>query len=79
VEPKGKVSGKQDRHSVVFLGLSTCAWCRRTRRLLEENSVPFEYRYVDLLEGDEKEEAQELLELWNTKRSYPTVIIDDDR
>jgi glutaredoxin len=79
VEPKGTVSGKHDKHKVAFLGLSTCAWCRRTRRLLEENSVPFEYTYLDLLEGDEKEEALALLERWNPKRSYPTVIIDDDR
>ena len=52
-EKRGKVAGLHDRHNVMFYGLSTCVWCKRTRKLLEEHDVAFEFVYVDLLEGDE--------------------------
>jgi glutaredoxin len=79
VEATGQVPGTNDKHSVLFLGLSTCVWCRRTRKLLEEVSVPFEFQYIDLLEGEAKDAALDLLQRWNPRRSYPTVVIDNDR
>jgi glutaredoxin len=78
VDASGQVSGTRGEHSILFLGLSTCVWCRRTRQLLEEASVPFEFRYIDLLEGEDKDAALELLSRWNPRRSYPTVVIDND-
>ncbi len=57
--------------------LSTCAWCKRTKRFLNEHNIEYEYVDVDLLPVDEKERAKEGLKRWNPQQSYPTVIIDD--
>jgi glutaredoxin-like protein NrdH len=75
---RGAVSGSAGDHSVMFYGLSTCGWCKRTREFLEENSVAFDYMYVDLLEGGERAQAIEEIRRVNPKTSFPTVVIDGD-
>jgi glutaredoxin-like protein NrdH len=61
----------------MLYALSTCAWCRRTKNFLDENGVEYDFVYVDLLEGEEKEAAMEIVRKWNPRRSFPTVVIDD--
>jgi len=76
-QARGVVSGAhQDKH-VVFYGLSTCIWCKRTRQFLEDQDVAFEYAYVDLLQGSEKEEAMAQVRRWNAVVSFPTIVVDD--
>ena len=62
---------------VMLYALSTCAWCRKTKAFLDENGVDYELTYVDLLEGEEKKQAIDVVRKWNPRRSFPTVIIDD--
>lgn len=57
--------------------LSTCGWCKRTKRFLEEHKVDAQITDVDLLEGEEKEEARAEVAKHNPRRSYPTLVIDD--
>ena len=64
---------------VMLYALSTCAWCRRTKAFLDENEVEYEFTYVDLLEGEEKQQAIEVVRKWNPRRSFPTVVIDDTK
>jgi glutaredoxin len=59
--------------------LSTCGWCRKTKKLLEGRGVEFRYVDVDLLDPKEKSEVMEDLERWNPRRSFPTLVFDDDR
>ena len=77
VDATGSVPGKDQRHDVLLLGLSTCIWCRRTRELLEAEGIGFRYVYFDLLQGQDKETYLELLRTWNPRESYPTVVIDN--
>jgi glutaredoxin len=63
----------------VFYGLSTCVWCKRTRKLLEDHGVTFDYVYVDLLQGEEREEVLRRVRRWNPSASFPTLVIDDAR
>jgi len=73
MDAKGSVSGSHDERRVVFYGLSTCGWCRRTRRLLEDLDVAFDFVYVDLLQGQEREEALEQVGRWiPLHRSLPS-------
>ncbi len=74
---RGSVSGSHNDRSVTFYGLSTCVWCKRTRELLEENDVAFDFIYVDLLRGSEQQEAVEQVREWNRAGSFPTLIFDD--
>lgn len=73
---KGFVSGPRADNLVIFYGLSTCIWCKRTRQFLEEQGVQFDYIYVDLLEGDEREEVLAQVRRWNPAVSFPTVVVN---
>ncbi len=71
------VSGKNDEHDIKIFTISTCAWCKKTKKLLKDLDV--EYRYVDIdqLEGEEKKEIIGTLSDYNPKKNVPTLIIDD--
>ncbi len=62
--------------STKLYALSTCAWCRKTKRLLDELGVDYESIDVDLLDGEEKEKAREEVAKANPRRSYPTIVCD---
>ncbi|HHS96431.1 MAG TPA: glutaredoxin family protein [Chloroflexi bacterium] len=79
MEAKGSIPGSHDEHRVMFYGLSTCGWCRRTRRLLEELDVAFDFVYVDLIQGEEREKALEQVGRWNPATSFPTLVIDEEQ
>ena len=64
---------------VKLFALSTCGWCKKTRRFLDEHNVDYEYEYVDLLSGDERARFMEELARWNPKQNYPTIVIDDEQ
>ncbi len=63
---------------VRMYALSTCAWCRRTKKFLQENGVDFEFVDVDLLEPEERRAKKEELKRYNPAGSYPTVIVDEE-
>ena len=62
---------------VMLYALSTCGWCKKTRSFLDDNGVKYDYVYVDLLKGEEREKVLEEVSRWNPRRSFPTVVIDD--
>lgn len=73
------VDGSNAGHKVMLFALSTCGWCRRTKKLLEKLGVAYDYIDVDQLIGQEKEEAREEITRWNPACSFPTLVIDEDR
>ncbi|MFN2110561.1 MAG: glutaredoxin family protein [Anaerolineae bacterium] len=75
-EKRGSVAGDHQEHQIKFYGLSTCIWCRKTRQFLEDESVAFDFVYVDLLEGDERETVKDEIREWNPRVSFPTIVID---
>jgi len=75
----GSVPGTRNEHNVVLYALSTCIWCRRTRRFLERNGVAFDFIYVDLIQGQEREDALAEVRRWNPSASFPTLVVDDSQ
>jgi glutaredoxin-like protein NrdH len=75
-EVRGHVAGPNDEHEVLFYGLSTCVWCKRTRQFLEEEGVRFDFVYVDLLKGEEREQVLREVRRFNPSTSFPTTVID---
>jgi glutaredoxin-like protein NrdH len=71
------VEGKNKGHILMY-ALSTCGWCKKTKRLLNEMGVEYDYTDVDLLEGEKKAEATKEMERWNPRRSFPTLVINDE-
>jgi glutaredoxin len=70
------VDGK-NKGKVMLYALSTCGWCARTKDLLRELGIAFDYTYVDLIEGKEQSEAMDKVEKFNPSGSFPTLVIDD--
>lgn len=60
---------------VMLYALSTCQWCNKTKQLLKDLGIDFDYVYVDLLEGREQADALDAMEKWNPKGSFPTLVI----
>jgi len=63
----------------MLYALSTCGWCARTKDLLKELGVEFDFAYVDLLDGKEQDDAMDRLEKWNPSGSFPTLVINDKK
>lgn len=72
------MSQEPAKRKVHVYALSTCVWCRKTKRLLDEMGVEYGKTDVDLLEGEEKNRAIEEMEKWNPAGSFPTTVIDDE-
>jgi glutaredoxin-like protein NrdH len=70
------VDGK-DRGKIMLYALSTCGWCAKTKDLLRQMGVEFDYTYVDLLEGKEQDDAMNMVEKFNPNGSFPTLVIDN--
>ncbi|MBN1755592.1 glutaredoxin family protein [bacterium] len=73
-----RVEGK-NKGSIILFALSTCGWCKKTKNLLAELEVAYSYIDVDLLTGQSREQAIEELEKWNPRRSFPTLVINNQK
>jgi len=71
-----KVSGK-NKGSIILFALSTCVWCKKTKKLLEELNVGYSYIDMDLIDEDVKDKFLNQLKQWNPSCSYPTLVIND--
>lgn len=72
------VKGK-DKGNIILYALSTCVWCEKTKRLLTELGVDFNYVYVDLLQGEERARVLDEMTRHNSARSFPTLVINDTK
>ena len=72
------VSGRKVGDLMLY-ALSTCQWCNKTKELLRELGVDFNFVYVDLLEGEEQDKALTEMERWNPRGSFPTLVIGNAR
>lgn len=71
------IKGKRDKGRVFLYALSTCVWCRKTKRLLNTLEVSYDYIDVDLLDESEKEKVKRDVKKWNPKGSYPTIVLNN--
>jgi glutaredoxin len=63
---------------VKLFALSTCPYCRMTKKFLEESGVDYELTEVDLLEGKEREDVVEEVRQLSGGASFPVVVIDGE-
>lgn len=69
----------ENKGNIVLYALSTCAWCKKTKKLLEELGVEFSYIYLDKLNDTEKEEAMQKIRQHNPLGNLPTIVIDEKK
>ena len=72
------VAGKNKGHIVLY-ALSTCPWCRKTKKLLEDLGVEYYFGDVYLMNDADKKEALVVIQKWNPSASFPTMVIDDKK
>ena len=70
----GRNAGK-----LMLYALSTCIWCRKTKQLLSDMGVEYDYVFVDLLSGSEKDDAVKTVTKWNPDCSFPTLVVNDSK
>ena len=69
------VAGK-NKGNIILYALSTCVWCRKTRQLLDQLGVEYQYVDIDLLQGEEKTKTTEEVKKLNPRCSFPTLSIN---
>lgn len=70
------VEGSNDKNEVVLYTLTTCIWCKRTKQLLSELNIKYDYIDVDLLTGEERQNAMKEIETFNPQGGFPTIVIN---
>jgi len=73
-----KVPGSNNKHRVLLYALSTCAWCKRAKKLLKDENIEYEYIDVDLCDETDRNKIQNDIKRRGGRPVYPTIIIDDD-
>jgi glutaredoxin len=63
---------------VKVYALSTCPYCKMTKKYLDENGVDYEATDVDLLEGDPRQEAIAEVKRISGGTSFPVVQVGDE-
>jgi len=71
------VPGKNNKHKVLIYAISTCAWCKRAKKFLKDNSIQFEYVDVDLCTREDQEKVRDDILSRGGRLSYPTIIVDN--
>ncbi|MBI2630330.1 glutaredoxin family protein [Candidatus Pacearchaeota archaeon] len=70
-----KVPGKKLKNIFLFT-LSTCGWCKKTKKLLSKLGLEYSYVDVDLLE-EAKDEAIKDMKKYISEISFPLLVIDN--
>ncbi len=74
-----EVDGSKKEHDLVLFAISTCPHCRSARNFLDSNDIAYRFVYLDLLKGDEQRQVLGKAEQYNPRKSFPTLVIDDDQ
>jgi glutaredoxin-like protein NrdH len=72
------VSGK-NKGKVMLYALSTCGWCKKTKALLGELGVEYDYTDVDLCKGEEQSAVLKEMSKYNPSGNFPTMVINSKK
>jgi glutaredoxin len=72
------VAGRK-KGKVMLYALSTCGWCAKTKALLNELGVEYDYTDVDLLKGEEQSAVIKEIQKYNPACNFPTLVIDSKK
>ena len=74
-----KIDGKNKKNKIFLYTLSTCGWCKKTKELLKEKEVAYEYLDLDKCSKEDQKAAVEELKAKNLPIAFPIIIINDDK
>lgn len=70
---------KKSEESVFLYALSTCAMCKRVKKMLADLNVTYDFIDVDLLSGIEKEFAKMEMRKWDPSGAFPMLIVNNSK
>jgi glutaredoxin len=73
-----KVEGRNNKNRVFLYTLSTCGWCKKTKQLLNDNDVAYEYLDLDKGSKEDQRTAVDELKAKNLPIAFPIIVINDD-
>ncbi|MHA2368592.1 MAG: glutaredoxin family protein [Candidatus Hodarchaeales archaeon] len=72
-----KVEGSNQLHEIFMFAISTCQWCKKGKRWLNDNGYAYTYLDIDSLKLEVKEDLKSnLRKEFNTRLTFPFLIID---
>ena len=72
------VEGSKNENKVFLYTLSTCGWCKKTKQLLNDNDVAYEYLDLDKCSKEDQKTAVEELKAKKLPIAFPIILINDD-
>ena len=72
-----KVAGTKRDHKVLMYAISTCAWCKLTKKYLNDKKVEYEYIDVDLCNDKDRQAIRNDIVKRGGDPNYPIIIVDD--
>ena len=73
-----KIEGTNTKNKVFLYTLSTCGWCKKTKELLNEKGVAYEYLDLDKCTKEDQKTAVNELKSKKIPVAFPVVIVNDD-
>jgi len=68
-----------DKGNIIIYTLSTCVWCKKTKALLQDLGVGYDYVDVDILKGEERQKTIQEIKRWNPSCSFPSIVINGEK
>ena len=73
-----KNEGTTNKGNLKFFGLSTCAFCKRAMSFLEENSIKYDFVFMDEINIELKIRVKEEFQAkFNEKMNFPALVINE--
>lgn len=63
---------------IQLYALSTCPYCRMTKRYLDDHGISYELIEVDMLEGDERQKAIDEVKKLSGGTSFPVLVAEGE-
>jgi glutaredoxin len=64
--------------NIRLYALSTCPYCRMTKRYLDDHGISYELTEVDQLDGDERQSTIDEVKRLSGGTSFPVLVADDE-
>jgi len=71
------VDGEKDQREIIIFTLSTCMWCKKCKRWLNERNIKYRYIDMDQIQYSQKSEILGYLQRnYQQRISYPYMVCD---
>ena len=71
------VHGEKSNNDIIMFALSTCQWCKKGKKWLEENNYSYRFLDVDFLPIEEKRKLKRsLMRVFDVMVRYPFLVIN---